>query len=434
MSEFFEIAYAAVSNKLCLFTGTGFSKAVSNNEAPSWQGLLESICEITPNPTLLKNALFPASGKNPLSLEEAAQVISIELLKKGKNIHEEIASRIGAVSLKGDNSAITGFLSHRTFEVVTTNYDKLLEELANKIDCFSLTPGLPIPRSQSRVKIYHVHGSIDSPQNMVVTSDDYFKFINGESYFSRKLSTVLHENTVVILGYSLGDNNLKAIISDYKGFSRNHVIGSNIFLVSHTTVDHHIKDYYSHCYGIRVLDNLGIHDFFTKLNGTIPEAEKRQASSIENIRQVIFRGSVFNKDYLKIENTFFEIISSLAAIGLSIDDTRVVKMLGDVINKKTKLTMVVNAWEQYEHLARWLIYLASILELEGTSIEKIYLTAVLRSMTTMRRELYTGYSWHAYTSWKYRWPTIIASNRALIQKHIEAQTTWPDALDVVRTV
>lgn len=238
----------------------------------------------------------------------------------------------------------------------------------------------------------------------------------------------------MILGYSLGDNNLKAIISDYKGFSRNHVIGSNIFLVSHTTVDHHIKDYYSHCYGIRVLDNLGIHDFFTKLNGTIPEAEKRQASSIENIRQVIFRGSVFNKDYLKIENTFFEIISSLAAIGLSIDDTRVVKMLGDVINKKTELTMVVNAWEQYEHLARWLIYLASILELEGTSIEKIYLTAVLRSMTTMRRELYTGYSWHAYTSWKYRWPTIIASNRALIQKHIEAQTTWPDALDVVRTV
>lgn len=434
MSEYFEIAYAAVSNKLCLFTGTGFSKAVTNNEAPSWQSLLESICEITPNPTLLKNALFPASGKNPLSLEEAAQVISIELLKIGKNIHEEIASRIGAILLKGDNSAITSFLSHRTFEVVTTNYDKLLEELANKKDCFSLTPGLPIPRSQSRVKIYHVHGSIDSPQNMVVTSDDYFKFINGESYFSRKLSTVLHENTVVILGYSLGDTNLKAIISDYKGFSRNHVIGSNIFLISHTTVDPHIKDYYSHCYGIRVLDNLGIHDFFATLNRTMPEAEKRQASSIENIRQVIFEGNVFNKDYLKIENTFFEIISSLAAIGLSIDDSRVVKMLGDVINKKTELTTVVNAWEQYEHLARWLIYLASILELEGTSIEKIYLTAVLRSMTTMRRELYTGYSWHAYTSWKYRWPTIIASNRALIQKHVEAQTTWSDALDVVRTI
>ncbi|MGC6746481.1 hypothetical protein ACP0HM_30185 [Escherichia coli] len=28
---------------------------------------------------------------------------------------------------------------------------------------------------------------------MVVTSEDYFRFINGNSYFSNKLSTVLHE-------------------------------------------------------------------------------------------------------------------------------------------------------------------------------------------------------------------------------------------------
>lgn len=91
---------------------------------------------------------------------------------------------------------------------------------------------------------------------MVVTSDDYFKFINGESYFSRKLSTVLHENTVVILGYSLGDTNLKAIISDYKGFSKSHVIGSNLFLISRSAVTQYIKDYYAHCYGIRVLDQM----------------------------------------------------------------------------------------------------------------------------------------------------------------------------------
>ncbi len=211
------------------------------------------------------------------------------------------------------------------------------------------------------------------------------------------------------------------------------MIGSNIFLIANSSVDHHIKDYYAHCYGIRVLDKMEIHDFFAKLNEAMPEAESRQASSINNIKEVIFKGSAFNKDYLKIENTFFEIISSLAAIGISINDVRVVKMLGDIINKKTELTTVPNAWDQYEHLARWLIYLASILELSGTSIEKIYLTATVRSMNTMRKDLYTGYSWHAYTSWKFRWSTVIASNRALIRKHIETETTWPDALDVVRS-
>ena len=77
MTEFFEIAYAAVSNRLCLFTGTGFSKAITENEAPSWQALLESLCEKCEDPDTLKESLFPSSGKNPLSLEEAAQVIEL---------------------------------------------------------------------------------------------------------------------------------------------------------------------------------------------------------------------------------------------------------------------------------------------------------------------------------------------------------------------
>jgi len=91
---------------------------------------------------------------------------------------------------------------------------------------------------------------------MVVTSDDYFEFMNTASYFSRKLSTVLHENTVVILGYSLGDANLKAILSDYKGFVQSHRVSNSIFLVSRGSVDQTIIDYYSNCYGIRVIGTL----------------------------------------------------------------------------------------------------------------------------------------------------------------------------------
>ena len=178
MSEFFEIAYAATSNKLCLFTGTGFSKAVSDNAAPSWQALLEELCKMCDSPKELTEALFPNDGKSLLSLEEAAQVISMELQRKNKDIHCEIAQYIKEVGLKGDNSSIEKFLSSSSFKIVTTNYDKLFEGLSAPADCHSLAPGLPVPRSTARVKVYHVHGSIDSPENMVVTSDDYFKFIN----------------------------------------------------------------------------------------------------------------------------------------------------------------------------------------------------------------------------------------------------------------
>jgi hypothetical protein len=269
---------------------------------------------------------------------------------------------------------------------------------------------------------------------MVVTSEDYFNFINGDSYFSRKLSTVLHENTVVILGYSLGDTNLKAIISDYKGFSKSHVIGSNIFFVSRSKVDQHIKDYYAHSYGIRVLDEIDIHGFFKELNEKIPKAEGIAEKSLKSLRKVVYDGRHFKDTYIKLDDSFYRIVSALSAEGLSLNDKRVVAMLGDVIEAKKKLTLENNAWEQYEQLAGWLAYLGSIFEVSGTSIEDVYLTAVLRSMETMRKGTYIGYSWHAYKVWRKRWPSIIASNRLLIKKHIEAETTWPDALAIVNSL
>lgn len=287
MSAFFEIAYAAASNRLCLFTGTGFSKAVSDNAAPSWQGLLENICNTLPESAKLKAALFPAKGQNPLPLEEAAQIIDIELRKHGRSIHTEIAASIAAIKAAGDNKSIADFINENALEVVTTNYDKLFEGLAAGTTCHSISPGLPIPRSPAKVQVYHVHGSIDSPNNMVVTSDDYYRFLNGDSYFSRKLSTILHENTVVILGYSLGDTNLKSILSDYKGFSRTNVISGSIFLVSRSPVEQHIKDYYSHSFGIRVLDQITVHQFFTTVSQNLPSAHKCGEISRVDIKNVL---------------------------------------------------------------------------------------------------------------------------------------------------
>lgn len=434
MSEIFEIAYAAASKRLCFFTGTGFSKAITEESAPSWQGLLKKLCRLLPSGKEIEEALFPIGEPNPLSLEEAAQVISIELQSIDKNIYDEVAGVICKVKLSGDNQVIADFFSSREFRVVTTNYDKLAEELVGVDSCQSIAPGLPIPKSSASVKVYHVHGSVDSPSNMVVTSEDYFKFINNHSYFSRKLSTVLHENTVVILGYSLSDTNLKAIINDYKGFSKSHVIGSNIFLVSRSKVNRHVKDYYSHCYGIRVLDGLEVHDFFSELNESIPRVEKIIDRSLRNIRDVVYGGKKFKGEYLKLEDSFAQIVSSLSAAGLSLADQKVVRAIGGIIDAKRELTAEHNAWEQYEHLARWLIYFGTIFEIKGTSIEKIYLAAVLRSMDTMSKKLIIGYSWYAYKSWMNRWPSLISSNRALIKRYIEEKSSNPDALMVVNSI
>jgi len=48
------------------------------------------------------------------------------------------------------------------------------------------------------------------------------------------------------------------------------------------------------------------------------------------------------------------------------------------------------------------------------------------------KALYVNYAWNAYSSWNDGWSSIIAKNRGLVRSHIEANSDWPDALDVVR--
>ena len=434
MSTYFEIAYAAASGRLCLFTGTGFSKAVSANTAPSWQGLLETLCSLLPAPnnSNLKAALFPTGLPNPLPLEEAAQVIDIELRNIGKSAHDEIANIIRGLALVGDNKPISDFVESNTFEVVTTNYDKLFQQLAIKAGPQTITPGLPIPRSSAKIQVYHVHGSIDSPGNMVVTSDDYFKFLNRDSYFAKKLSTILHENTVVILGYSLGDTNLKTILSDYKGFSRSNVIGGNIFLFSRGAVDQHIKDYYAHSFAIRVIDQTEVLDFFRQINLALPDAVKCAESSKENIKKVLYEKHSYTDNYLQIESSFFEIVSSISAIGVSLNSPDVVAILGCIVEKKIGFTNQYGAWPQYGHLAKWLTYLASLIDIRGTSMQDAFLAAALKSMETMSRGQELGYSWQAYRTWYAGWPSVTPDNRNLLRTHITGHAKRPDALELVQ--
>lgn len=52
--------------------------------------LLEMLCAQLPATSNIKSALFPAGGQNPLPLEEAAQIIDIELQKIGKSDRKSV--------------------------------------------------------------------------------------------------------------------------------------------------------------------------------------------------------------------------------------------------------------------------------------------------------------------------------------------------------
>jgi len=71
-----------------------------------------------------------------------------------------------------------------------------------------------------------------------------------------------------------------------------------------------------------------------------------------------------------VELLFFEILASISAIGISINSSKVVELIGKIIEQKSAFTQENNAWEQHTLLTKWLLYLASILEVSCTLIEE----------------------------------------------------------------
>ncbi len=431
MSAFFEIAYAAASRRLCLFTGSGFSKAITENNALGREELLEKSCSSLANTKAMRTALFPKNKSKPMPLEDIAQVLNLELAKTGKNIHDEVAKRISKIKLSGDNSVIEKLFNENAICIVTMVYDKLVEALTDKRKYHSITPGLPIPGATSKSPIYHIHGSIDSPANMALTSDDCTNYLKYEFYFSQKIEEIFQEKTIVFLGYSLTDINLKKIINQHQEFSKKRSNYGNIFLVIRSAVSRRVKDYYAHFYGIKVIDQMEIHTFFEKVEEQMDEARKFSFSSIENLKNVLSQGHFFDDQYLKINTSFFEIITTLTVIGRKTNEPMAVAMLGNIIQKKIQLTRQDDGWEQHVQLARWLCLIASILDFRELPTRNVFLNAALHSMNSMSRDYSHGHSWLVHRVWSNSWPCLLTQNKKILRNHIRDKSKRPDALSLV---
>ena len=81
------------------------------------------------------------------------------------------------------------------------------------------------------------------------------------------------------------------------------------------------------------------------------------------------------------------------------------------------------AWSQYEHLADWLIDIASIIIIKDTTIETNFCDTVKFSFNNCSRENYRGYSWYAYRNWNRRWKEMKIENQLMLRDIIK-NNSW----------
>lgn len=428
----YALAFAAASDSLCVFTGAGFSKHLSGGACPDWAELLEQCCDYLADPTNAKAQLAQAKASYPL--EDCAQILEIAFLRESKDFKSALAELIGNVRVDRAASQATRQFFERNSQVVvvTTNYDRLLEETLEGLPFVSNFPGKPISRKAAAAQIFHIHGSIESPQSIVATTNDYYKFINEQGYFAQKTLTLMHESSVVILGYSLSDPNLKAILSDLRYHGMRSISRGNIFYVTRSVVPAFVRDYYEAAYGLFVLENMTIDAAFASIELRLAEARRDMVTVENDLRDVIAGRKVWLDDYIKLHASLFRILATANMIGLDIRSPEFVEMLSQLLAKKRAFTNVLNAWEQYSHLADWLVHIGSVIDVRGTPLEETYKEAVLHSMRSMTSKYERGKSWYAFSVWNGKWKFISFDNRLLIKEFILANLSHhEDAISVV---
>lgn len=105
--------------------------------------------------------------------------------------------------------------------VLTTNFDKLYDTAANAIlhgdvitKSYTDSDIADIIRRQNRC-IIKVHGTIDSPADIVLTRRDYAVARNAHPHFYRVIDALFMTHSFVFLGASMKDPDMALLMEDY---------------------------------------------------------------------------------------------------------------------------------------------------------------------------------------------------------------------------
>jgi len=433
MNYYYDLAFALASGSFCLFTGAGFSKQLTDNKMPSWGELLDEACAYLDKPKMAKRQLSECISEK-LPLEDCAQVLELIFIKEKKDFREAIADKIDSYKLHVESSrGISDFIRrHKLIKVISTNYDNLLQKYILHDECNVNYPGKPIAKKSGLLDLYQIHGSVEHPPSMVATTQDYYKFINFPTYFSRKIFTLMAENTVVFLGYSLGDPNLKAIIYAFRNSTSGPPVRGSLFYFTRSKVPQYLKDHFERSFGLFVIDSTEIDTALSGIEAEYSDAVKQVSRAEENLRNVLGGTHHYNSKYLHSTKSLMHIVSVANGIGENLSSNPFIKLLVGVLKKKIEFTHEDSAWDQYADLAEWLVYIGSLFNISGTELEKPYLDAVARSMTSMSKSNRWATSWKAYDIWRENWGNIMFGNRQIISEYVRSELAmYPDALAAI---
>ncbi|MFN3277065.1 MAG: SIR2 family protein [Paracoccus hibiscisoli] len=218
-----------------LFIGSGLSRRYMN--APSWDELLAHLAEQC---TAIDKGIgfYRQSLKTPIRIgEEFARLYQEWAWGAGRDefppelfdddvdaqayLKFKVAQHLASLTPQGPANLgndehkpeIEALCKIKPHAVITTNYDRMIEMIFPNHEPIV---GQQILKGQqlSVGEIYKIHGSVENPDSIVITTTDYDNFYKKKKFLSAKLLTFFNEHPLLFVGYSASDPNIRSILSD----------------------------------------------------------------------------------------------------------------------------------------------------------------------------------------------------------------------------
>ena len=192
------IITASQNNKLVFFIGAGFSK-LSETESlkiPSWEELINELKE----------------DLNISNESDYLKIAQLYFLKFGEHAYEnKVKSSIKDLTPSKFHKNLFDLKPHY---IITTNWDYLIENTAQekRLAYDLIRSDADLANSQLDKKIIKMHGDFQQ-HNFVFKEDDYLQYGQNFPLIEGYIKGIFSTCTIVFLGYSYSDYNLKQIVS-----------------------------------------------------------------------------------------------------------------------------------------------------------------------------------------------------------------------------
>ena len=190
------IRKAMNNNKLVIFVGSGVS---ANSGLPSWEDLVEEF----------RKGI--GIKENDLSDDDFLKIPQYYYnLRKEKEYYELINE---VFNVNADPNILHDLIfQFNPNNIITTNYDELIEEKAKEKGLFYdvISRDKDLPYTQNDKMIIKMHGDLKY-NNIVLKEEDYLSYSSNFKLIENYIKSLLSSNVVLFIGYSLNDINMKII-------------------------------------------------------------------------------------------------------------------------------------------------------------------------------------------------------------------------------